>query len=446
MASNKTFSSEEARLAKNEQIAKSWAATRAKREQQDCRVYTLKLTLAKATRRQREALERVFLEAKWMRNSALAADDTLTYDWRSKTASVKVVTGVLEERELKHLGSQVRQSILEGLRRDMRSLAALKKRGKTIGKLKFAKQVNSIELKQHGTTYRIRGQKVSIQGLPGYYRIRGLDQLKDKDLANAKLIHKAGEYYLAVTTFQDKILEDKPEAMLGIDFGLKTHVTTSSGLEVNVLVQETERMRRLLRKLRRQISGSKNYTKTRLLIQREYGRLDQRKADQANKLVALLTSESIVCFQDDALSGWKTRRGFVRGGKTIQHSILGRVKAKLSGSANAIKLPRFLPTTKLCVCGVKNEALTLVDRVFECASCGYSRSRDLHAAENMIRFALISGQELPVAPVEGLSDWNKEAFELSYQQASMKQETDEAKKPENSRAPRGEASVSSAQM
>ena len=84
--------------------------------------------------------------------------------------------------------------------------------------------------------------------------------------------------------------------------------------------------------------------------------------------------------QDENLKGW--HKGLF--GKTVQHSVLGLVKAKLMSNERVTVLPQNEPTTKYCpCCGRLNKDITLADRVYEC-ECGYKEDRDIHAARNMI--------------------------------------------------------------
>ena len=62
----------EERLAKNQRIKEAGAATRSRRAEMDCRTYHLKLSPNKTLK---DKLERLFLEAKWLRNAATAANN-----------------------------------------------------------------------------------------------------------------------------------------------------------------------------------------------------------------------------------------------------------------------------------------------------------------------------------------------------------------------------------
>ncbi|MBR0257377.1 MAG: transposase [Synergistaceae bacterium] len=84
--------------------------------------------------------------------------------------------------------------------------------------------------------------------------------------------------------------------------------------------------------------------------------------------------------QDENISGW--HKGLF--GRTVQHSVLGLVKAKLIKHERVTVLSSREPTTKYCPnCGNLKRDITLADRVYEC-QCGYREDRDIHAARNMI--------------------------------------------------------------
>ena len=148
------------------------------------------------------------------------------------------------------------------------------------------------------------------------------------ELANANLVKKSDGYYLKVTCFINKENFKSVETNgkeIGLDFGIKTNIITSEGEKLNVSVGESERLKRLQRKISRQVKGSNNRYKTIGLIQREYQKLLNRKQDKANKIVHKLKAYEIIVIQDEQIANWY-KLGF---GKQIQHSCMGLVKAKL---------------------------------------------------------------------------------------------------------------------
>ncbi len=122
------------------------------------------------------------------------------------------------------------------------------------------------------------------------------------ELANANLVKKADGYYLKVTCFINKEnfkATKKNGKEIGLDFGIKTNLTTSEGEKVDVSVGESERLKRLQRELFRRVKCSSNRHKTINLIQREYLKLSNRKKDKANKIVHKLKAYSCIVMQDE---------------------------------------------------------------------------------------------------------------------------------------------------
>lgn len=86
--------------------------------------------------------------------------------------------------------------------------------------------------------------------------------------------------------------------------------------------------------------------------------------------------------QDDQISEWKENPNLSR---TIQHSILGRIKTRLKNYEGTVVLDQWFPTTQFCPsCGSKNK-MPLSRRTYKCP-CGYSQDRDIHATNNMVWF------------------------------------------------------------
>lgn len=153
----------------------------------------------------------------------------------------------------------MKQSIVAGVRSSVKTLATLKKRGKKVGKLRFKSKYTSINLIQAGTTYKIRGSKAKIQNISGWIRVRGVHQLEGAELANARIVTRSDGYHLLVTCY--RFTEELPDSVkhkgaLGVDFGVKTSFTLSTGEKFDYAVGETERLKKLQRSLKRKTKGS----------------------------------------------------------------------------------------------------------------------------------------------------------------------------------------------
>ena len=380
---------DEQRLAKNASIKEAMKETHERRRSQICRVYTLKIQYNALSSRQKEDLRMLFLEAKWLYNDILnygnvKGQSVFEYEL-GNTVEVKLPDGTFDGRSLEHIGSQMKQSVYADLKSSIKSLSKLKKKGHKVGRLKFKSEITAVTLKQYGCTYKFHNDhKVKIQNIHGLVRVNGLDQIKDNvEFANAKLLNRADGYFLAITTYTErKPYSNRPRADVGIDMGCHTSFTLSTGEEIDVKVKEPEHLKRLQRKQHRQKKGSNNRKRTIHRIRKKHQRLVNRKNDMANKIVADLNSRfGLIYIQDENLSGWqKTGHG-----KAVQHSCLGRVKARLKSQDNVFVVSRWEPTTQKCIrCGKKHEMPQNV-RTFKCPFCNLEMQRDLHSANRMVQ-------------------------------------------------------------
>ncbi|MBR0080170.1 MAG: transposase [Synergistaceae bacterium] len=379
---------EEERLAKNNKIREKGKETRLRRQSQICRVFRVKIDFSHLNEIEKTQLKMIFVEAKWLYNDVLTfsnANEINKYDYKIATVHGLDKTKQPVIRELKNLSSQMKQSVIQGVKHNMKSLSAMKKHSRKIGSLKYKSNYESINLQQYGITYKFCDKKhMKIQGIKRPIKIDGAEQFFDipgLEFANAKLLNLPDGYYVAVTTFQNKGGENKkykPE--IGIDMGIKTSITTSEGKKYKIFVGETKRLKKIQRRIMKRKKGSSNRYKLRKLLRREYQKLDNRKKDKANKIVHKLLEHKKIYMQNENIKAW--HKGLF--GKTVQHSILGIVKAKLMKNERVVVLPKKVATTKTCPnCGRINKEITLSDRIFEC-QCGYKEDRDIHAAKNMI--------------------------------------------------------------
>ena len=382
---------EEERLAKNNRIREQGKLTREKRKSQVCWVYRVKIDISHLNEAQQTHLKMLFVEAKWLYNDILTFSHD--HDINDYDTAVHTVHGLDKDKqpvthELEYLGSQMKQSVIQEIKHSLKGLASLKKHNHTVGSLRYKSDYVSINLQQHYVTYRFYDMHhIGLQGFKERIRIKGANQfwnIPDIEFANAKLLSQPDGYYLAVTTYQNKGGEKKKyKSEIGIDMGIKTSITTSEGKKYKVLIEESERIKKCQRLIARRKNGSSNRYKARKLLHRAYQRLTSCKKDVANKIVHELLEHERVYMQDENISGW--RKGLF--GRTVQHSVLGLVKAKLIHNERVTVLSSREPTTKYCpCCGKLKKDITLADRVYEC-TCGYREDRDIHAARNMILLA-----------------------------------------------------------
>ena len=385
--------------------------TRLRRQNQIVKSYELKIVEHKLNKRQREELEMLFVEGKWFYNHVLNLHQQSGLRLSDiNSTHVKVVEHYDKNRnsvksEVKYLSAAQKQAILARMVSNQMTIIQLVKKGhQKFGNLQFKSELNCIPLKQYGQTYSFKSEnKVKIQGIHGKVLVRGTHQLANVDeYANANLVKKPDGYYLQVTCYIDK---NKIEHVknngreIGLDFGIKTNITTSYGDKLDVSVEESEQLKKLQEKLAKQVKGSNRRYKTIKAIRRQYQKLTNKKKDKVNKLVHMFKQYKCVVIQDEQIASWHKQTGM---SNVVQHSCIGMLKSRLKQLDNVIVLDKYIPTTKWCPHCHKLNELSLNDRTYVC-ECGYSNDRDIHAAQNMLAIKNLVEKNLNV-PMERRGD------------------------------------------
>src|SRR5574344_2363391 len=400
-------------LEEKQKIKNSLIETRERRKNQSIKVIELKVNCHQTSKETFQKMNFVFTQAKWIVNEMIRLGETQNFFDYNYLEHKEVVHLDKDGNEIKtklEMPSILHRGIVNQKKQDIVNESNAKKKGKKVGKLKYKKEINSIDILT-GPWIKIRDN--SHITIPGFANLKvyGLDQrkkYKEYELANAKFIRKPSGFYIHIAICVPKTnnVPKKTYKEVGLDFGIKDNIITSDGEKFNCKVPESDYLKFLQKQLKRKQKGSKHYYKLRNQIQKEYEHLSNKKTDETNKLIHyLIKNYDVIYFQDEQISSWrKFSKGFARN---IQHSYLGRVKAKLielQKSNRSFEISKWSPSTKFCpCCGSLNTGITLADRIYRC-DCGYQFDRDTHAARNVKLFGSTKRAEcLEQASVETLA-------------------------------------------
>jgi len=349
-----------------------------------CKTYQIKVDKSHLSKTVLGQLRLLFLEAKWFINHIIASG-VFSTDYKTKTVSVKK-GDKFEDRQIQILPAQIRQSLLDKLKQDIKNLSIKKNNGHKVGRLKFKRFVRTIPLRQYGETYAICGKNhIKIQGIKKKLRVRGLRQIPDGvEFANAYLIQDHGDYYIRVVTYQQRVGEpvDSRDSAVGIDFGLRNQITLSNGIAVQYRVPvATGKLRRLYKRFSRTEKGSHNRFKIQLKLQRQYARTNNIKSDIKNKIAHCIKNHySIVCYQDDDMHQWQR----IWGSKVLDTAIGGLKGIFDTRIPTPIVVDNDFPSTNLCSnCGAFNN-ISLAEEIYSCPECGFTMHRDWKAARDIL--------------------------------------------------------------
>ena len=205
-----------------------------------------------------------------------------------------------------------------------------------------------------------------------------------------------GDVYITLTEdFSEVKYEPKTGQAEGFDFGIKDFLTTSGGhREISPMFYKhnAEKLAEAQKVYSRKVKGSQNQERERKNVARIHKKTANQRIDHHWKLaIDLCRSFDILFFEDLNLDGMKRLWG-----KQVSDLAFGEFLQKLKWQAkkrirSVLKIGRWTPTTKCCcVCGHKNETLTLADREWTCPKCHTHLDRDQNAAMNILKEGVAS--------------------------------------------------------
>ena len=205
-----------------------------------------------------------------------------------------------------------------------------------------------------------------------------------------------GDVYITLTEdFSEVKYEPKTGQAEGFDFGIKDFLTTSGGhREISPMFYKhiAEKLAEAQKVYSRKVKGSQNQERERKNVARIHKKTANQRIDHHWKLaIDLCRSFDVLFFEDLNLDGMKRLWG-----KQVSDLAFGEFLQKLKWQAkkrirSVLKIGRWTPTTKCCcVCGHKNETLTLADREWTCPKCHTHLDRDQNAAMNILKEGVAS--------------------------------------------------------
>lgn len=306
----------EALALRNKKIKESGKATRKRRKTQVCRAFTCKVDYRKLKSEQRKTLSELFRDAKHLYNDCVTSDSVFTYV-PSREVTVRMKDGSTEPRTLDRIGAQMMQGVVQQTKDNMRALAALKKKGYEVGALKPVKSFDSIPLKQPGRTYRLRGNYIRINRIPGLMRLTGMKQLDGWEIGPAKLLRKASGYYVAFSCFKDKTAYEKEQPYTpapvnpigGVDAGLKDEIVESDGTKTTRRYPDSRKARYWARRMGKRDKSSRGWWKANRAYRMEHERLAARRKHAAIEEPQRLTRKyaTLVIQNEQSAHGTRTR-------------------------------------------------------------------------------------------------------------------------------------------
>ena len=187
---------------------------------------------------------------------------------------------------------------------------------------------------------------------------------------------------------QPLLFDDK--APIGVDVGINTLATCSDGVKYEnprPLKRYERKLRRANKALSRKVYQSKNWHKAKKCLGAIHNRIGCIREDAHHKAsTAIVKRAAAIGIETLNISGLLKNR---RLAKALSDSALSRFLTMLKYKAERRGIPitqadMFFASSKTCSkCGHKKADLTLSDRTYHCAACGFECDRDVNAAINL---------------------------------------------------------------
>jgi putative transposase len=201
--------------------------------------------------------------------------------------------------------------------------------------------------------------------------------------------HRTGDWYICVAvqeSYEPKLL--RTGKTVGLDFGLKTFLTTSDLEKIEspeFLKSAMSQYRKVSRRLSRKIKGSNNRQKAKLNLSRFHEKITNKRDDFQWKLARKLVERyDIICVETLNIKAMQ-----MMWGRKISDLAISSFYTKLKYLCSVenkefVEIDRWYPSSKTCsVCGHVLKELSLSQRAWQCPDCQTIHDRDENAAKNI---------------------------------------------------------------
>ncbi|NMG21615.1 RNA-guided endonuclease InsQ/TnpB family protein [Brasilonema bromeliae] len=211
---------------------------------------------------------------------------------------------------------------------------------------------------------------------------------------NITISRQADRWFISWRIEVSTLVTEKNMDVVGVDLGVKSLATLSTGEVVNgskSYRKYRQKLARLQRRLSRKVKHSSNWYSAVIDVAKLHRKIANIRGDTLHKLTTYLSkNHATVVIEDLNVSGMLANHklaasvadmGFYEFRRQLEY------KCKLNGSSLIIA-DRFFASSKTCSnCGHIKQELSLSERVFVCEQCCCQIDRDLNAAINLSRLS-----------------------------------------------------------
>jgi putative transposase len=243
-------------------------------------------------------------------------------------------------------------------------------------------------------SFRVKDNRVRLP-IIGWVRLTEPLRFSGK-IMSATVSRTADKWFISIQVDAGDYTKPRTSnGTVGIDLGVKTLATCSDGQVFDSpkpLARFLSKIRHIRRRLSRKKKGSSRYQKLKTMIARLHARIRNIRQDCLHKVTTTLCRENqTVVVEDLCVKGMLKNRKLSRAISDVGMYEFRRqleYKALIYGT-RVVVADRFYPSSKTCSnCQAVKDVLSLAERTYNCASCGFEIDRDLNAARNLCTLGL----------------------------------------------------------
>jgi putative transposase len=283
---------------------------------------------------------------------------------------------------------------------------------KDIGKPKFKKKGQKDNFYLEGAI-QTKGNKIKV---PKFGWLKCSETLPQCEIKNCVISRTADEWFISFKVPFTPVLTEKKQQSVGVDLGIKTLATLSTGVvfENKRPYKAAKRKLKIAQRLmsKKFVKGAKNqsnnYKKAALKVAKIHQKVANIRKDTLHKLTSYLCkNHAEIVIEDLNVSGMSKNKKLssaILDGGFFEFRRQCQYKSDWYGATLTV-VDRFFPSSKTCSsCSEVKATLKLSERVFKCNACGYEADRDLNASYNLRNKAVsytvsacgVSNNQIPI--------------------------------------------------
>ena len=240
-------------------------------------------------------------------------------------------------------------------------------------------------------------KKIKIPKLKTWIKFRDSRILDYKTIQSITIKKTPSNNYYASILFRvpKQIIDYQPklENSIGLDFGLKSFITTSTEEKIyspEPLKKNLKKLAKLARKHSKKKANSKNKEKARIKLAKQHEKISNIRKYWNHCLSKQLSDEYDFIFIEDLNISAMTKLWGRKVSDIAWYQFVTYLSYKmLQKGKYVLKIDRYYPSSKTCSnCGYKKEDLSLKDRSWKCPCCLAEHDRDINAAKNILQEGL----------------------------------------------------------